>query len=97
MLAVHLRDCIRDVTALPSTRSNPSDGPTGGAGGKKGGDGQEAFRKVYNWQFVHCIDFWCRTLGSACSKEAEIERGGTKSELEMLVYPLVQVALGVIR
>lgn len=91
MLAVHLRDCIRDVTAAPSQRNANGDAPP------KKDVGQEAFRKVYNWQFVHTIDFWCRTLGAGCSREAELERGGVKSELEPLVYPLVQIALGVIR
>ena len=63
----------------------------------KGGENQEAFRAVYNWQFVHAIDFWTRVLGGACGKEAERERGGLESVLKPLIYPLTQVALGVVR
>jgi nucleolar complex protein 2 len=58
---------------------------------------QEAFRAVYNWQFVHCIDFWSTVLSGACDKEKVIESGGLASPLEPLIFPLVQIALGVIR
>jgi len=51
---------------------------------------------VYNWQFVHSIDFWCLILAKACSKEAELQAGKV-SEMKLLIYPLVQVALGAIK
>ena len=57
----------------------------------------EAFRTVYNWQYIHCLDFWCLVLGSSCDVEVQRQRGGTESELQPLIYPLVQIALGVIR
>ncbi len=64
----------------------------------RGGQGdQDAFRAVYNWQFVHCIDFWSRVLAEACDREKAIENGGLASPLEPLIYPLVQIALGAIR
>ncbi|EIW66183.1 hypothetical protein TREMEDRAFT_35338 [Tremella mesenterica DSM 1558] len=57
----------------------------------KAGENQEAFRSVYNWQYVHCLDFWSLVLGAACAKGVEGE------ELKPLIYPLVQIALGVVR
>ncbi|KAI0717685.1 Noc2-domain-containing protein [Cerioporus squamosus] len=58
---------------------------------------KEAYKLVYNWQYVHCVDFWAIVLARACSKETLIERGGKESELHALIYPLVQVALGAVR
>ena len=58
---------------------------------------QDAFKQVYNWQYVHCIDFWSIVLAKACSIEAKIERGGEDSALQPLIYPLTQVSLGAIK
>lgn len=55
---------------------------------------KEAYRQVYNWQFVHSVDFWADVLAKACDKEAE---EGGESELRPLIYPLIQVTLGAIR
>jgi nucleolar complex protein 2 len=52
---------------------------------------------VYNWQYVHCVDFWAIVLARACDSQALAERGGEESELKALVYPLVQVSLGAIK
>ncbi|KAF8841034.1 Noc2-domain-containing protein [Paxillus ammoniavirescens] len=57
---------------------------------------KEAYRQVYNWQYVHCVDFWALVLARACSTEARAERG-EESELKALIYPLVQVSLGAIK
>ncbi|CAI4036500.1 hypothetical protein SMKI_15G3470 [Saccharomyces mikatae IFO 1815] len=54
----------------------------------------EAYKIVYNWQFCHSLDFWSRVLSFACRPEKE---NGTESPLRQLIYPLVQVTLGVIR
>jgi nucleolar complex protein 2 len=64
--------------------------------GKAGEDGA-AFRAVYNWAFVHAIDFWSQVLSGAAGTEAQAARGGLESPLKPLIYPLVQVALGVVR
>ncbi|CAE6451788.1 unnamed protein product [Rhizoctonia solani] len=45
---------------------------------------KEAYKQVYNWQFVHCVDFWSLVLA----------RG--EEDLQPLVYPLVQVGLGAV-
>ncbi|KAF8797686.1 Noc2-domain-containing protein [Phlegmacium glaucopus] len=57
---------------------------------------KEAYKQVYNWQYAHCIDFWCIVLGRACDTKAEAETG-KESELKPLIYPLVQVCLGSIK
>lgn len=51
---------------------------------------------MYNWQFVHSVDFWCIVLAKACSTEAE-EESGKESEMKPLIYPLIQVAFGAIK
>lgn len=51
---------------------------------------------MYNWQFVHCVDFWAIVLARACNYAEEIERG-KESELKALIYPLTQVALGAVK
>ncbi|TFY62316.1 hypothetical protein EVJ58_g3941 [Rhodofomes roseus] len=58
---------------------------------------KEAYKQVYNWQYVHCVDFWTLVLARACDKQAQVERGGNDSELKALIYPLVQVSLGAMK
>ena len=48
---------------------------------------------MYNWQFVHCVDFWTLVLARACSRDAP-HATGRERELHALIYPLVQVTLG---
>ena len=57
---------------------------------------KEAYKQVYNWQFAHCVDFWCIVLARACDVKAEAE-AGKPSELRPLIYPLVQVSLGAVK
>ncbi|PWN21196.1 Noc2-domain-containing protein [Microstroma glucosiphilum] len=57
----------------------------------------DSFKSVYNWQYLHCIDFWSIVLATACDRQRLEERGEVESELQQLIYPLVQVALGAIR
>ncbi|OCF39587.1 nucleolar complex protein 2 [Kwoniella heveanensis CBS 569] len=63
----------------------------------KAGDNQQAFKAVYNWQFVHCIDFWSQVLAGAASLENQRENAGLESPLKPLIFPLTQISLGVIR
>ena len=58
---------------------------------------QEAYKQVYNWQYVHSIDFWCLVLARACDSETEAQNGHQTSELKPLIYPLVQISLGAIK
>lgn len=57
---------------------------------------KESYKTVYNWQYVHSLDFWSRVLAMQCDglKEAQ---AGKESPLRPLIYPLVQVTLGAIR
>lgn len=55
---------------------------------------KEQFQGVLNWPYVHCLDFWSMVLAKTCCDERE-ERG--PSYMRPLIYPLVQVALGVAR
>lgn len=56
----------------------------------------EAYKAVYNWQYVHSLDFWSCVLAQHCSPLKEAE-AGKESQLKLLVYPLVQVTLGALR
>ncbi|KAG8690497.1 Nucleolar Complex 2 protein [Ceratobasidium sp. 394] len=51
---------------------------------------KEAYKQVYNWQFVHCVDFWSLVLARGCEDADE------ETELRPLVYPLVQIGLGAV-
>lgn len=52
----------------------------------------ESYQAVYNWQYVHSIDFWSIVLSTTCDKER-----GKDSTLQPLIYPLVQAATGAVR
>ncbi|KAJ7584843.1 Noc2-domain-containing protein [Mycena floridula] len=58
---------------------------------------KEAHKQVYNWQYVHSLDFWSLVLARACDAETEVASGGKVSDLKPLIYPLVQVCLGAIK
>lgn len=56
----------------------------------------ESFKTVYNWQYVHSLDFWSCVLSEHCSSLKEAENG-KESPLRLLIYPTVQVTLGAMR
>jgi hypothetical protein len=99
-LAVHLRNSMRVKTKVRLLVSVTPTLPWGRRAddvSDPAGSRQDSYKAVYNWQFVHCIDFWSLVLSTACSRETQLSRGGVESELQPLIYPLVQVTLGVIR
>ena len=57
---------------------------------------KESYKTVYNWQYVHSLDFWSCVLSEHCSPVKEAENG-KESQLRSLIYPTVQVTLGAMR
>ncbi|KAI7899002.1 Noc2p family-domain-containing protein [Cokeromyces recurvatus] len=53
---------------------------------------------VYNWQYIHCIDFWADVLNTFSNSMMVTEEGEqVESPLKSLLYPFTQVAVGVIQ
>ncbi|EOD43643.1 ribosome assembly protein noc2 [Neofusicoccum parvum] len=57
---------------------------------------KESYKTVYNWQYVHSLDFWSRVVSSHCDTMREAE-SGKESPLRPLIYPIVQVSMGAMR
>jgi nucleolar complex protein 2 len=55
---------------------------------------QESFKTVYNWQYVHCIDFWANVFSTYCNTTRPDH---DQSPLYSMIYPLTQIAIGAIR
>ncbi|KAI8050474.1 Noc2p family-domain-containing protein [Syncephalis plumigaleata] len=56
---------------------------------------KEAYRSVYNWQFIHCLRLWSQVLSTYCNERFCASHGS--SPLQPIIYPFVQVALGASR
>lgn len=52
---------------------------------------------MYNWQYVHAVDFWAIVLAKACDAKTRVEKAAEESELQALIYPLTQVSLGAVK
>ncbi|XP_073826382.1 nucleolar complex protein 2 [Musca autumnalis] len=48
---------------------------------------KDSFQAVYNWQYINSLRLWCDLLGLTADKQ----------QLQPLIYPLVTIAIGVIR
>lgn len=57
---------------------------------------KDSYKTVYNWQYVHSLDFWSRVIAGDCESLKEAE-SGKPSPLRPLIYPVVQVTLGALR
>lgn len=57
---------------------------------------KESYKTIYNWQYVHSLDFWSRVLSQHCDGLVEAKIG-KQSALRPLIYPVVQITLGASR
>jgi nucleolar complex protein 2 len=57
---------------------------------------KESYKTIYNWQYVHSLDFWSRVLSQHCDGLVEA-KAGKQSALRPLIYPVVQITLGAMR
>jgi nucleolar complex protein 2 len=57
---------------------------------------KESYKTIYNWQYVHSLDFWSRVLSQHCDGLVEAQVG-KESALRPLIYPVVQISLGAMR
>lgn len=57
---------------------------------------KDSYKQIYNWQFVHSLDFWSRVVSSHCNSLHEAQTGH-ESQLRPLIYPIVQITVGVTR
>jgi nucleolar complex protein 2 len=58
----------------------------------------DAFRAIYNWQYVHSLDFWSCVLAEHCNtSNGSATSAKASTNLRLLIYPLVQVTLGAMR
>lgn len=55
---------------------------------------KEAYRAIYNHQFLHCLRFWAELLAVSCSVDRAIPG---ESPLQSILFPYVQVVLGAAR
>ncbi|KAL9035957.1 MAG: hypothetical protein Q9214_006349 [Letrouitia sp. 1 TL-2023] len=59
---------------------------------------KDSYKQVYNWQYIHSLDFWSRVLSTHCSPLSNPSlKTPSDSPLHALVYPLVQITLGALR
>lgn len=59
---------------------------------------KDSYKAIYNWQYVHSLDFWARVLSMHCSPASSPHlKKPEDSPLHPLIYPLVQITLGALR
>lgn len=102
-LAIHLRNALSTQQAAKEAKSGQakSKKPPVKGKGKKSKDGNETgLKSVYNWQFINCLRVWTRVLSSPLASNPIVSstglNAGQSSVLRPLIYPFVQVAIGVL-
>ncbi|KAL8834339.1 MAG: hypothetical protein Q9170_003793 [Blastenia crenularia] len=59
---------------------------------------KDSYKHIYNWQYVHSLDFWSRVISTHCSPASNpLLKVSSDSPLHPLLYPLVQITLGALR
>jgi nucleolar complex protein 2 len=74
------------------------------------GKTKKDFQAIYGWQVVRGLEFWCGVLGRGVERDGmsvmdgkkgkkagRKEKGEEEGKLKMLIYPLVQITLGVMK
>jgi len=90
-LAIHLRNAlISKKTPMNEKKKGKKGNKEKGTKKKSGNDrkGEGPLAEVYNWQFVNGLRVWSLLLSESAK--------GEESEMRPLVYPFIQVSLGVI-
>jgi len=90
-LAIHLRNSMKLKTKV-CHNSNINASQTVYLSFKT----QESYKQVYNWQYVHAIDFWSLVLARACEVQGSTDDAKNR-DMRPLIYPLVQIATGAIK
>ncbi|EPS68736.1 hypothetical protein M569_06032, partial [Genlisea aurea] len=90
-LAMILKEALSGSTKKKSTNGGKDEPKPSGSKKQKGknassGSSQkEAFRKVYRWKYVYCLELWTGV----------VSRYSSEPDLAPLAYPLVQIITGV--
>ncbi|KAL8859184.1 MAG: hypothetical protein Q9178_004287 [Gyalolechia marmorata] len=59
---------------------------------------KDSYKQIYNWQYIHSLDFWSRVISTHCSPTSNPSlKVSSDSPLHPLLYPLVQITLGALR
>ena len=59
---------------------------------------KDSYKQIYNWQYIHSLDFWSRVISGHCSPGSNPSlKAASDSPLHPLLYPLVQITLGALR
>ncbi|KAL8779692.1 MAG: hypothetical protein Q9213_006817 [Squamulea squamosa] len=59
---------------------------------------KDSYKQIYNWQYIHSLDFWSRVISTHCSPTSNPSlKISSDSSLHPLLYPLVQITLGALR
>ena len=59
---------------------------------------KDSYKQIYNWQYIHSLDFWSRVIAIHCSPTLDPSlKASSDSSLHPLLYPLVQITLGALR
>lgn len=103
-LYTHLFVQIRSLAHL--LKSAMSTSTSGGGGGQSQQQQQQQqsaasttnthLKKIYSWWFIWSIEFLSGVLGKGCSQTGS-SVSDKKGQLGSLIYPLVQIVLGVMR
>ena len=101
-LAIHLRNATQGGKATGGGKKAGAAGEKGEKRkGKKAGVDELSYKAVYNWQFINSLRVWTKVLASPLAAQPAASTSAatvpsTPATLRPLLYPFVQVCLGVL-